>query len=65
VDTGVATDLGGGQGLVGARLADAEDVGEGDLEALVARKVDPDESGHRRYCLSFAEVWDVRRPRLT
>ena len=37
MDAKVATDLGGFQGLQSAGLADAIDVGEGDLQALVAR----------------------------
>jgi hypothetical protein len=41
VDTKVATDLGGLKRLQGPGLADAIDVGEGNLEALVAREINP------------------------
>ena len=47
VDPEVATDLGGFQGLQGAGLADAVDVGEGDLEALVAREINPNKACHQ------------------
>ena len=40
VDAEVAADLRGFQGLQGAGPSDAEDVGERDLQALVAREVD-------------------------
>src|SRR5215203_938082 len=43
----VATDLGGLQGLQGAGLADAIDVGEGHLQALVAWEVNPDKACHQ------------------
>src|SRR5207344_703874 len=46
VDAEVATDLGGLEGLQGAGLAYAVDVGEGDLEALVAREINPNEACH-------------------
>src|SRR4051794_3033194 len=39
VDAGVGVDPGSGQHLLGAGSADAEDVGECDLDALVAREV--------------------------
>ena len=47
VDAEVATDLGGLQGLQGAGLADAVDVGEGDLETLVTREINPNEACHQ------------------
>jgi hypothetical protein len=47
VDAGVATDLGGGESLQGTGVADAVDVGESDLQTLVAREVDPDETCHQ------------------
>src|SRR5215213_10869905 len=43
----VATDLGRFQGLQGAGLPDAVNVGEGDLEPLVAGQVDTDQAGHK------------------
>ena len=46
VDPEVATDLGGIEGLQGAGLAYAVDVGEGDLEALVAREINTNEACH-------------------
>src|SRR5262245_12857567 len=51
------------QGLEGTGTPHAEDVGEGDLEALVARQVDPDETGHGRSCsFSSPEVSRVTVP---
>src|SRR4051794_20471738 len=46
VDAGVGVDPGGGQQLLGARTADAVDVGECDLDALVAREVNTNEACH-------------------
>src|SRR5690606_37089022 len=48
VNAQVATDAGVGQGLGSAGTADAVDVGESDLEALVARQVDTDQTCHGR-----------------
>src|SRR4051794_25062513 len=46
VDAGVRVDPGRGQHLLGAGSADAEDVGECDLDALVAREVHTNEACH-------------------
>src|SRR4029453_7953475 len=46
LDAGVRVDAGRGQRLVGAGATHSEDVREGDLDALVARQVDSDESCH-------------------
>src|SRR4051794_18550036 len=46
VDPKVRVDAGGGEELLGAGSADAEDVGEGDLDALVAREVHTNEACH-------------------
>ena len=46
VDAEVGADPGGGQELLGAGTADAVDVGECDLDALVAREVDTNEACH-------------------
>ena len=46
VDAQVTADSGGLQGLGGAGAADSVDVGQGDLEALVARQVNSDEACH-------------------
>ena len=57
VDPAVTADAGFLQGLQRTGAADAEDVGESDLKALVAREVDANEACHRRavpFC--FAEV---------
>jgi hypothetical protein len=47
VDTRVPADPRVLQGLQSAGVPHAVDVGEGDLEALVAREVDPDQASHR------------------
>ena len=44
VDPQVGADAGGGEGVGGAGAPDAEDVGECDLDALVAREIDSDEA---------------------
>src|SRR5215218_3777020 len=46
VDADVATDLSSLQRLQGAGLADAVDVGKGDLEPLLSRQVDPNQTCH-------------------
>src|SRR4051794_35120676 len=46
VDAQVRVDPGGGQELLGASTADAVDVGECDLDALVAREVNTNEACH-------------------
>src|SRR3954454_17819295 len=46
VDAGVRVDPGRGQHVLGAGSADAEDVGECDLDALVAREVHTNEACH-------------------
>ena len=46
LDPQVRVDPGLLEGLLGAGATDAEDVGEGDLDALVAREVDADEACH-------------------
>ena len=70
VDAQVTADSGGLQGLGGAGATDSVDVGQGDLEALVARQVDSDEACHvASLSCSFdpiaraAKVSDVERPR--
>src|SRR5207237_979456 len=57
VDPEVATDLRGLQGGEGAGAAHAEDVGEGNLESLVAREVNPDQTCHQAV-LPF--LWSMR-----
>ena len=39
LDAGVLVDTGGSDGLLGARATDTEDVGQCDLDALLAREV--------------------------
>ena len=46
VHPGVRVDTGGGEDLLGAGTADAVDVGERDLDALVAREVDSNKACH-------------------
>src|SRR6478735_8125824 len=46
VDASVRVHAGGSEQLLGAGTADAVDVGESDLDALVARKVDTNEACH-------------------
>ena len=46
-DPGVRVDVGLGEDLLRGRQADAEDVGEGDLDALLARDVDAGNACHR------------------
>src|SRR6478735_1146355 len=46
LDPRLGAHAGRGQGLERAGAADSEDVGEGDLNALVAREVDADETCH-------------------
>src|SRR2546426_7045985 len=45
-DAGVSRDAGGAAHLLGARQADAVDVGEGDLEPLLPGDVDPGDPCH-------------------
>src|SRR5918995_7207493 len=52
VDPGVRVDSGGLEQLLGAGTADAVDVGECDLDALVAREVDTNEACHVAVSLS-------------
>src|SRR6476661_5058610 len=52
VDPSVRVDAGGGQELLGAGTADAVDVGECDLDALVAREVNTNEACHVAVSLS-------------
>jgi len=47
VDSQIAAHSSGGEGLGGAGLPDAEDVGQCDLEALLAREVDTNEACHQ------------------
>src|SRR3954467_9550902 len=47
VDAEVGVHAGLGENLLGARTADAVDVGECDLDALVAREVDTNEACHQ------------------
>src|SRR5690606_18578944 len=56
----VAADAGALEGLQRPRPADAEDVGESDLHALVAREVDAEEACHMGSSLHSAEVWTHR-----
>src|SRR6478752_5273261 len=46
VDPSVRVDTGGSEQLLGAGTADAVDVGESDLDALVAREVNTNEACH-------------------
>src|SRR4051812_39778253 len=50
VDPHVRVDASRGQKLLGAGTADAVDVGECDLHALVTREVDTNEACHERRC---------------
>ena len=47
VDSNVATDLGSFQGLQSAGLTDPVNVGEGNLETLLAWEVNPDKACHQ------------------
>src|SRR3954447_684212 len=63
VDPGVRVDPGRGEDLLGAGTADAVDVGECHLDALVAREVHTNEACHVLVSLvSFAAVSVVSRP---
>src|SRR6266540_3415723 len=53
----VTGDTGVRERLEGASTTHTEDVGESDLDALVARQVDPYEACHVAVFLSSAEVW--------
>src|SRR5918993_3051884 len=65
VDPGVRVDTGGSEQLLGAGTADAVDVGESDLDALVAREVDTNEACHVAVSNRlFAAVSVVSRPGL-
>jgi hypothetical protein len=57
VDALVTGDAGGLERLQGASTAYTEDVGQSDLDALVARQVDSYEACHVAVFLSSAEVW--------
>lgn len=52
-DTDVGVDAGGGEGLLGPGAPDTEDIGEGDLDALFARKVNACEACHSWLLLMF------------
>src|SRR5919107_2528630 len=58
----VRADPGLGEQLLGAGTADAVDVGECDLDALVAREVDTDEACHERRLLGIHGGLVVMRP---
>src|SRR3954452_14731339 len=69
VDPGVRVDTGDGQQLLGAGTADAVDVGECHLDALVAREVDTNKACHvwrfpsaGLVPLWFTVVWSCRVP---
>src|SRR5436190_3132123 len=49
-DAGIRVDIRLGQDLLRGRQADSEDVGEGDLDALLARDVDAGNACHRYPC---------------
>src|SRR5690349_17424313 len=49
-DTGVRVDVGLGQDLLAGGQADTEDVGEGDLHALLARDIDARDACHAYPC---------------
>ncbi len=55
VDAHVGADPGGVEKLVSAGFADTEYVGQGDLDALVTREIDTNESCHQAVSLSFVE----------
>src|SRR3954447_24076672 len=57
VDALVTGDTGGFERLQGASTTYTEDVGESDLDALVARQVNSYEACHVAVFLSSAEVW--------
>src|SRR6478752_10437798 len=63
LDAGVGVDAGGNQRLLGTGATDTEDVGQCDLDALLARKVDANKTSHvgcsPDFC--FAEVWSKHR----
>ena len=50
------------QDLLGAGTADAVDVGQRDLHALVAREIDAHETCHQAVFLLYAEVWSQSVP---
>src|SRR5205823_5833276 len=59
----VRADAGLRERLLGAGAAEAEDVGEGDLQPLVTRQVDADEACHPGQCSLFiTEVVRVTAP---
>src|SRR6478736_5969269 len=58
----VPVDAGGFQNLLGAGTADAVDVGQRDLHALIAREVNAHKSGHGCAIPSVAEVWSQSVP---
>src|SRR5687767_8241804 len=62
VDSRVRVDPGRGEQLLGAGTADAVDVGESDLDALVAREVDTNEACHVAVSLSVQRFgfWSCR-----
>ena len=61
-DAGVRVDVGLGQDLLAGRQPDAVDVGEGDLDPLLARDVDAGDACHRSsypcrcLCLGFVQM---------
>ena len=60
-DPGVRVDVGLGEDLLAGRQTDPEDVGQGDLDALLARDVDAGDTCHRRYpcrclCLGLVQM---------
>src|SRR5690606_36809308 len=61
----VLMDTGRGQDFVGAGTADAVDVGQRDLHALIARQVDAHKSSHGWHSSFVAEVVIPARSRLT
>src|SRR6478735_4183053 len=61
----VPVDAGGFQNLLGAGTADAVDVGQRDLHALIAREVYAHKSGHGCAIPSVAEVWSQSVPSPT
>src|SRR6476661_8847406 len=63
VDPSVRVDTGGSEQLLGAGTADAVDVGESDLDALVAREVNTNEACHVAVpCLSRIGFGSCRVP---
>jgi hypothetical protein len=63
-DAGVGVDTRGGQRLLGAGATHSEDVGESDLDALLAREVHTDKTCHLVCFLCSPEVWCSTVPGL-